>query len=161
MAAPIATSLSHLFTQLTGCVVTFVQIKDYPNTKIPQVYGAYRTFPGDTVIVVKADLPLVGSFAGALMGLPDSEVILQLKGTPIGEALRDAMYEVLNIASSAIAPGRRTVLSKVVNDLATLDEVTSMTLTKPDNKYCFNVSVKGYQGGNFAVLVQSTPTTAT
>jgi hypothetical protein len=52
------------------------------------------------------------------------------------ESLRDAIYEVLNIASSAIAPQSKTASSKVATDLASLDEVTSMTLAKPGHKYC-------------------------
>ena len=154
MAPPTAPALSQLFTKLAGRPVAFAQVKDCPDSKILQVYGAYRVSPGDTVSVVKADLPLLGSFAGALIGLPDSEVTAQLKSSPMEESLRDSIYEVLNIASASIAPQCRTVLYKVATDLASLDELTSTTLAKPGQKYCFDVSVNGYHGGKFSISVQ-------
>jgi hypothetical protein len=157
MAAPTAPSLSHLFTQLTGRAVAFAQIKDYAETEIPQVYGVYEVFPDHAIVVVKADLPLLGSFAGALIGLPASEVKAQLRIVPMEESLRDAIYEVLNIASSTIAPLSRTTLSKVATDLASLDAAASSTLAKPDHKYCFDVTVNGYDGGKFAVSLQLAP----
>jgi hypothetical protein len=157
MAAPTAPALSRLFTQLTGRDVAFVQAKEPRDARIPQVYGVYRALPEDIVVIVKADLPLLGSFAGALIGLPDPEVKVQLRTSPLGEALRDAISEVLNIANSEIAPDRRAVLSKVVTDLKELDEAASTTLTQPGSKYFFDVSIKGYQGGKFAIMLQSAP----
>ena len=73
------------------------------------------------------------------------------------ESLRDAIYEVLNIASSTIAPQSRTSLSKVATDLASIDETASMTLAKPDHKYYFDVSINGYDGGKFSVSVRLAP----
>src|SRR5580692_1327558 len=102
MDAPTASSLSRLFKQLIGRDVAFVPTKDSPDEKIPQGYGIYRTIPDDSLIVVKADLPLLGSFAGALIGLPDSEVKSHLRVTPMDEPLRDAIYEVLNVSSGTI-----------------------------------------------------------
>jgi hypothetical protein len=155
MALPTPVSLARLFAQLIGREVTFVQTKIALEAKIPQVYGVYKILPDEILILVKADLPLLGSFAGALMGLPDSVVKGYLSATPMNEPLRDAIYEVLNVASSAIAPERRIALSKVVMDKASLDEAASSTLAKPNQSYYFNVSVNGYQGGKFSIFAQS------
>jgi hypothetical protein len=59
-------------------------------------------FPNETAVVVKADLPLLGSLAGILVGLPDSAVKEHLAATPMEELLRDAVYELLHIASAVI-----------------------------------------------------------
>ena len=161
MAPPTARSLSRLFSQLAGSEVVFIQTKEGPDTKSAQVYGIYKLHPDSLQIVVKADLLLVGSFAGGMIGLPDSEVKLQLGTNSASEPIHDAIHEVFNVASNTILPGHRTVLADVVTDFTSLDEATSMVLTKPGTKYCFNASVKGRQGGQFAILVQGAPAIGT
>src|ERR1035438_8820853 len=47
----------------------------------------HRHDPHETAIVVKADLPLLGSFAGALVGLPDAAVKEHLRATPLEELM--------------------------------------------------------------------------
>jgi len=102
MAEPTPFALSRRFSQLIGRKVTFVQLTAETVTKIKQLYGIYTVLPHNTSIIVKADLPLLGSFAGALVGFPDCVVREHLRVTPIEEILRDAIYEVFNIASAAI-----------------------------------------------------------
>jgi hypothetical protein len=151
MAAPTTQSLSTLFTQLMGRQVTFAQTND-SFSKAPQIYGVYSTLPDETATVIKADLPLLGSFAGSLMGLPDAAVKDNLKLTPIEEPLRDAIHEVLNIASSAVAIQGRTILTKVETDPARIEGAAADILKSPKRKLYFNVSISGYQGGKFAIL---------
>jgi hypothetical protein len=151
MAAPTTRSLSNLFTQLIGRQVTFA-LTTSPLTKAPQIYGVYNTLPDETATVVKADLPLLGSFAGALVGLPDSAVKEHLKANPIEELLRDAIYEVLNVASTTITIQGRTVLARMETDPSTIDGAAAKVLKTPERKYYFDVSIEGYQGGKFAIL---------
>jgi hypothetical protein len=152
MAGPTSPSLSRLFTQLMGRQVTFVPATPLPNTTAQQAYGIYTVFPDETAAIIQCDLSLLGAFAGALVGLPDSTVKEYLRAKPIEEILRDAMYEVLNVASSAISAEGRTVLTKMVTDPASIEGAAANTLKKPAHKYYFNVTVQGYQGGRFSIL---------
>jgi hypothetical protein len=155
MAAPSSQSLSNLFTQLMGRQVTFVQTND-PSSEAKQIYGVYATPPDETATVVKADLSLLGSFAGALVGLPDAAVKEHLRSTQrsaqIEEPLRDAIHEVLNVASAVIAIQGRTVLTAMETDPARIEGAAANVLKKPVRKQYFNVSISGYQGGKFAIL---------
>src|ERR1035437_3466002 len=116
MSEPTPFGLSRLFSQLTGRKVTFSQTTVALDTKIKQIYGIYNVLPDETAIVVKADLPLIGSFAGVLVGLPDAAVKERIGVTPLEELLRDAIYEVLNIASAAVSTEGRAILAKMVTD---------------------------------------------
>jgi hypothetical protein len=124
---------------------------------IRQIYGIYTLLPYETAIVVKADLPLFGSFAGALVGLPDPAVKDHLRVTPLEELLRDAIYEVFNIASAAIATEDRAVFKKMEVDRAYVDGAAGKVLEKPDHRSYFAVTIDGYQGGRFTVLSQFIP----
>jgi hypothetical protein len=159
MSEPTPYSLSQLFSQLIGRKVTFSQTTLAAETKIKQMYGIYNVLPHQTAIVVKADLPLLGSFGGVLVGLPDASVKEHLTKTPIEELLRDAIYEVLNIASAAITTEGRAVFTKMVENPAYIDGTAGTLFKKPDRRSYFNVSVDGYQGGKFTILAQFTPIT--
>ena len=102
MSEPTPYGLSRCFTQLLGRKVTFVQTTFALDMHIRQMYGIYTVLPHETAIVVKADLPLLGSFAGALVGLPDPAVREHLRAMPLEELMRDAICEVLNIACAAV-----------------------------------------------------------
>jgi hypothetical protein len=157
MSEPTPFRLSRCFSELTGRKVTFVQATAALDTKIKQLYGIYTVHPFETAIVVKADLPLMGSFAGALVGLPDPAVKEHLRATPIEELLRDAIYEVLNIASAALANEGRPVFTKMVTDPNHIDGAAEQALKVPGHRSYFNVSIDGYQGGKFNVFSQFTP----
>jgi hypothetical protein len=103
---------------------------------------------------VKADLPLISSFAGVLVGLPDVAVKERIGTNPLDELLRDAIHEVLNIVSASIATEGRAVLTKMVTDPAYLDGVAGSVYRKPGHRSNFNVQIDGYQGGRFSVLSQ-------
>ena len=157
MSQPTPFNLSHRFSQLIGRKVTFTQTTAALATKIKQTYAVYSVPPDETAIVVQVDLQLLGSFAGALVGLPDSVVRERLGATPIEELLRDAIYEVLNIASSAIATEGRVVFTKMVTDPVYIDGAASKVLRKPDHRSYFNVLVEGYQGGRFSIFAPFFP----
>lgn len=144
--------LSHLLTNLIGRTVTFTPVAPGPDTKGKHVYGIYTCSPSEAPLVVKADLSLLGSFAGALVGLPDSEVQSRLLAPVIEELFTDAMFEVLNVASSSIASEGRAILSKMVMDLGYLMGAARKIVVKPNHRVDFNVVVQDYHGGRFAVL---------
>ena len=150
--------LSRCFTQLIGRKVTFVQTPlSPPDMKIKQIYGIYNLLPHNTAIIVKADLPLMGSLGGALVGLPDPAVKEHLRVTPLEELLRDAISEVLNIASSSITSEGRAVFTKIVFDPTYIDGAAGKVYAKADHKSYFNVQIDGYQGGKFNILSQFIP----
>ncbi|MGA2049705.1 MAG: hypothetical protein ABSG96_18560 [Terracidiphilus sp.] len=152
MSEPTPFGLSQRFSQLVGRKVTFVQTTLTIDNKIKQLYGIYTVLPQDSAIVVKAELPLMGSFAGALVGFPDNVVKEHLKVTPIEELLRDAIFEVFNIASAAITTEGRAVFTKMVADTAYIDGAAGAVFKKPGHRSCFNVSIDGYQGGKFNIF---------
>ena len=159
MSQPTPFGLSRLFTQLTGRKVDFCQTTAALDSKIKQIYGVYTLLPHQVTIIVKADIALLGSFAGVLVGLPDSEVKERLKVNPIEELLRDAIYEVLNIASAGVTTEGRAVFDKMVTDPTYIDHGPGRVFLKPDHSSYFNVSVQGYQGGRFSILAQMLPLT--
>jgi hypothetical protein len=152
MSDPTAPNLSQLFTSLIGRSVTFARIPPGPETKAKLVYGLYTHHPDGASIVVKSDLLLLFSCAGALVGLPDSEVQSRLSAPAIDELLRDAVYEVLNVASSALAAEGRAVLTKMVTNRSEVGDAFETILAKPIRRIDFNVSVDDYEGGKFTVL---------
>jgi hypothetical protein len=157
MSEPTPFALSQLFTQLIGRKVTFAQTTIAAETKIKQIYGIYNVFPHETAIVIKADLPLLGSFVGVLVGLPDSTVKERLALSPLDELLRDGICEVLNIASSVVVTEGRAVFTKMVGDPTLIDGVAGKLFKRPDRKIYFNVLVEGYQGGKFTIFDQFAP----
>jgi hypothetical protein len=157
MSEPTPLSFSHLFTQLIGRKVTFAPTTIAPETKIKQMYGIYNVLPDETAIVVKADLPLLGSLAGIMVGLPDSAIKEHLGKSPIEELLRDAIHEVLNIASTVVTNEGRAVFTRMVADAALIDGTAGKLFKKPDRRTYFNVLVDGYQGGKFTIFAQFQP----
>jgi hypothetical protein len=157
MSEPTPFALSKHLTDLVGRKVTFTQTGVSPETKIKQLYAIYKVLPHETAIVVKADLPLLGSLGGLLVGLPDSAVKEHLAATPIEELLRDAIHEVLNISSTVVTTEGRAVFVKMVTDPVLVDGAAGAVLKKPDRKSYFNASVDGYQGGKFAIFSQFVP----
>ena len=157
MSEPTPFGLSRLFSQLMGRKVTFSQTTASPDTKVKQIYGIYKVFPDEIALIVKADLPLVGSFAGVLVGLPDSAVKQRIGVIPVEELLRDAIYEVLNIASAGIATEGRAIFTKMVTDPGYIDGTAGEVFKKPGHRSYFNVLIDDYQGGKFTVFSQFAP----
>jgi len=157
MAEPSSFLLSKAFSQLTGRKVSFIQAPIDPGSKVRQVFGIYTVVPHDVGIVVKADLLLMGSFAGALVGLPDAAVKEHLKANPLEELMRDAILEVFNIASANVTTEGRAVFSKMVTDPAYIDGPAEKAYKQPFRRNFFNVTIEGYQGGKFTIFSDFIP----
>jgi hypothetical protein len=138
--------------------VTFVQTTQTLDGKIRQVYGIYDLSPIESAVVVKADLHLLGSIAGALVGLPDPVVKEHLKVSPLEELLRDAVSEVFNIASAAVSAEGRAVFKKFVTEPILIDGVAGKVFKEPFHRSYFSVSVEDYSGGRFSVFSPFVPT---
>ena len=110
MPLPTPYSLSHLFTNLIARQVAFVRTQAPNEGSVKHVFGVYRCFPKETTVVLKSELSVFGSFAGALIGLPDSEVRTRLAAPALDDVMKDAMSEVLNVASSVVSSEGRAVL---------------------------------------------------
>jgi hypothetical protein len=157
MAEPTPFALSRRFTQLVGRTVTFVQKPATLDSKLNQIYGIYTVLPYETAAVIKADLRLLGSIAGALVGLPDPVVVDHLAANPMEELLRDAIYEVLNVAAATISTEGRAVFTKMVTNPTLIEGAAAETLKKPFRRSYFAVTVDGYQGGKFSIFSQFVP----
>jgi hypothetical protein len=155
MSEPTPYALTQLFTGLIGRKVAFAQTTLSVDQKTKQMYGIYNVLPDNCAIVVKADLPLLGSMAGAMVGLPDSAVKERLGATPLEEVLRDAIHEVLNVASEVITTEGRAIFTKMVPETAYIDGAAGEMFKKPDHKSYFNVTVDGYQGGKFSIFAKA------
>jgi hypothetical protein len=103
-------------------------------------------------VIVKADLRLLGSIAGALVGWPDPVVKEHLSVMPMEELLRDAIYEVFNVASAAVGTEGRIVFTDMVDNPAYIDGAAGEVLRNPGHRSHFNVSVDGYVGGRLTIL---------
>ena len=152
MSEPTAYALSHHLSDLIGRKVTFSQATASIDGPGKLVYGIYKVLPKEAAVVVKTDLPLLGSFAGVLVGLPNDAVKDRLKVSPVEELLRDAMYEVLNISSTVVTTEGRAIFEKMVMDKAYVDGGANLVLMKPGHRSYFNVAVEGYEGGKFSIF---------
>ena len=149
MAEPTPLALASLLTRLVGRDVAFAQLTRPVPSKSKQVYGVYTTVPGGAHRVVQADLPLLGSLAGALVGLPPESIRERLASSEVDEMLRDAIYEILNVTSAVISPDARSVFQNVYTDPLHLPDEAADILRQPLYRSYFNVTVQGYTGGAF------------
>jgi hypothetical protein len=152
MPEPTPFALSRRFSQLIGRKVTFTQVGVAPDSKLKQIYGVYTVLPQAIPVVVKADMRLMGSVAGALVGWPDQVVNEHLAVTPMEELLRDAIDEVLNVASAAITTEGRAVFTTMQTNPICVDGAAGLVLKNPGHRSYFNVSVEGYVGGKFIIM---------
>jgi hypothetical protein len=152
MAEPTPHSLARQFTGLVNRKVSFAVAKPFAAVTVNQVYGIYTVFPAQTTLVVKADLALFGSLAGALVGLPDAEVKSRLKAGLKDELLSDAMKEVFNVSSAVLTLDGRAHFNQMATELLYLSPEAVKTMNIAIRRSCFNVDVEGYQSGKFAIF---------
>ena len=152
MAEPTPNALSRQFTGLVNRKVSFTVTKPFAPLNVEQVYGVYTVFPSQTTLVVRADLALFGSLAGALVGLPDAEVKSRLKLSLGDDLLPDAMKEVFNVSSAVLTGDGRAHFNQMVTKAVYLSTEASKLMDTAIRRSCFTVDVEGYQGGRFAIF---------
>jgi hypothetical protein len=141
-----------MFSQLTGLQVSFTAKPRSTPSKSKLIYGVYSELPGQSTILLRADLPLLASIGGALVGLPDSLVNERIRATFLDETLRDAMHEVLNVTSTLLSTAHRVVFKTMYTDAAHLSGPALSILNSPILATVFDVSIKGYTGGEFSIF---------
>jgi hypothetical protein len=144
--------MSKHFTALIGREVKFEQLTKPVPSKVRQLYGIYQVLPEDEPRVLQADLALLGSFGGALMGLPALSLKERLAPPIPEESLYDAILEVLNIASTVICANQRSVFQQAYMDPAFFPVEAIAVFRAPLVKAYFKVSVVDYEGGAFALF---------
>ena len=152
MAEPSSASMTRLFTDLIGHNVSFYERYNSVPTKADQLYCVYVIKPMDSMRVIKADMPLLSSFAGALIGLSAEAIKERVSESQLGESLRDALYEVMNIASRVVCLEYRAVFKGIYADAGSLPPDARSTLRDPCYSSYFNVKIDDYEGGAFALL---------
>ena len=152
--APTAFTLAKLFSGLTGRDVSFSLVLSPPESKLPQIYGTYQVLPEKSPLVVKTDLALLAGMAGALLGFPYETALERAMEKPMGEIIRDAMHEVLNVASTGLSTGRRVTLSTMVQDTVFCNSDVLDLIQKPQLKTQFKVSIGNEAQGLFSVFSQ-------
>lgn len=151
MSEPTAPVLSRHFGSLTNRRVEFTPAKPF-DSRIKQVYGIYSIYPSQEALIVKADILLLGAFAGALVGLPDAEVKSRLALGEPDELLGDAMKEVFNVAAAVVAFDGRAVFKSMQTNVLYLRAEAEKALNTPTHRCYFNVEMEGFQGGRFSIF---------
>jgi hypothetical protein len=83
---------------------------------------------------------------------PASEFQSRLRAPTIDELIRDAICEVLNVASSAIAAEGWAMLMKMVTNRSEIGDAVETIVARPTYRIDFNVSVDDYDGGRLRQL---------
>jgi hypothetical protein len=152
MAEPKPFTIAKLFSDLTGQTVNFTQVLKPTLTKAAQAYGLYLIKPMDSTRVVQVDLPLLGSFGGALLGLPAQTVKERLASPTLDEPLRDAVHEVLNVASTIVSIDDRAIFQTMHFGADSLPAGIPESLKNPAFRSYFTVTMNGYEGGAFSIF---------
>ena len=143
MKEPTAFSLSQFFTALAGKPVSFSLAVNAPDPKVPCMYGVYSVLPEDDTLVMRISLKSLALLGGTLLGLPAESAIERAQATPLDEAIRDAMHEVLNIASTAIGTESRVVFKKMFREVASVPAEATALMSKPSLRSSYRVVVGG------------------
>ena len=152
MTPPTAFALSKMYTQLLGREIGFALKSASTPSKSKPVFGVYQAQPTDETIVVKGDLPLMGSLAGVMVGLPAASIADRLKEAKLDELLGDAIHELFNITSTPLSTDNRVVFKTMHLEPVFLSSQAEEVLRKPLYTTRFDVSISGYPGGEFQVL---------
>ena len=152
MAKPTSLGMAALFSDLIGRHVNFSEQLNAIPQNGKQIYCAYLIKPMDSYRVVKADLSLLSSFAGALIGLSPEAIKERVAEARLDETLRDALHEVMNIASRIVTLEHRGVFSGMYEDPGQLPPEARSTVRYPCYSSYYKVTVDGYEGGAFSLL---------
>lgn len=110
------------------------------------MYGLYKVLPEDNPMVMRISLKALALLGGALLGLPEETAIERALSTPIDEPVRDAMHEVLNVASAAIGCESRAVFKTMFRDVATVPPEAAALMRRPSMRSSYRVGLGGVQG---------------
>ncbi len=152
MAEPTSASMATLFSDLIGRHVNFSEQMYAPPASGDQIYCAYLIRPMDSYRVIQADMSLLSSFAGALIGLSPEAIKERVNEKKLDESLRDALNEVMNIASRIVTVEHRGVFKGMFGDPGEMPPLARNTLRDPCYTSYFKVAVDGYEGGAFTLL---------
>jgi hypothetical protein len=152
MAEPSSSSMAALFSDLIGRRVTFSEQLNALPANGKQIYCVYLINPMDSYRVIKADLSLLSSFAGALVGLSPEIIKEKVEETTLDETLKDALGEVMNIASRIVTMEHRGVFKDMYGDPGQMPPAARSTLREPCYSSHYKVAIDGYEGGAFSLL---------
>ena len=152
MAEPSSTSMATLFSDLIGRRVTFRGQLNAPPVIGKQIYCVYLIKPMDSYRVIMADLSLLSSFAGALIGLSPEMIKEKVAQPTLDESLKDALCEVMNIASRIVSSEHRGVFKDMYGDAGQMPIGARNTVRDPCYSSYYDVAIDGYEGGAFSLL---------
>ncbi len=152
MSEPSASCMTRLFTDLIGHPVSFSEQSHPATVKQDQIYCVYLVKPMESTRVIRADTMLLSSFAGALIGLSPEAIKERVAEPTPDESLRDALNEVMNIASRVVSLEHRAIFKGMFSDPSSMPADARSTLRDPCYSSFFNVKIDGYEGGAFALL---------
>ena len=142
MAEATALSLSRFFSDLTGRHVSFSIATSSSSVKGTQMYGLYHVAADATPLLLRLHLDTLAAMGGALLGLPEDLAIEKAKQTPLDEPLRDAMHEVLNIASTAISPDARIIFKCMAKSTGAFPSDAAELMQTACHKSAYRVAVE-------------------
>lgn len=146
MKEPTPFALSQFFSALAGTPVNFSLAVNAPNPKEACMYGVYSVLPQNDPLVFRISLKALATLGGALLGLPEDSAIERAQVTLLDEPMRDAMHEVLNIASTAIGTDARVVFNRMFRDVASVPSEAAALVSKPTLRSSYRVTIGGVQG---------------
>jgi hypothetical protein len=152
MAESLHYALARLLTQLVGRDVTLTLVMKPPPPKGRLLYGLYAILPEERALVVKAELALLARLGGALLGLPEEVSIERAQSIPMDESLRDAIHEVLNVASAALSLDHRVLFKTMTDDPLFCEGEASDLLRAAPLTSNFQVAVQGSTTGLLTIL---------
>jgi hypothetical protein len=154
MMEPKPYDLSQLFSRLTGREVSFTLDPKPVDSKAAAVLGTYEELPEKKPVVVRADLAVMGCLAGALLGLPDGTAMERALESPMNESVRDAIHEVLNIASTALSGESRVVFQSMATESVYCSTQALAVLKNPDFKSYYKMAVSGGASGQLTIFAR-------
>lgn len=152
MAEPTAFAISRLLSDLTGQEVSASLVLKPSPSKLPQIYGIYSTAVTGDPMLVRADLRLLAMLGGALVGFPAETAIAHAEEKPMAESIRDAIHEVLNIASTFLSTNTRVVFKSMTLEPQFSESAVGELLANPLFKSAFNLSVGKQPAGLLTVM---------
>lgn len=147
MKEPVALELSRFFTELTAKPVSFSFEGNAPVPRDACMYGLYTDPAALEPVVMRISLQALALLGAALLGLPEETALERAAAMPVDEPMRDAMHEVLNIASTAVGGNTRLVFQAMFRDKALLSGKAAALLLSPGPNPSFRISVDGVAGG--------------